>query len=120
MSIQEGPPDRESKSARPAPRGEEGWQLLLDVLDLEPTFEAALARFRRKGRVMLGAGLGALGLGSLGFVTGVTWLVTSAIVLAIFAMLVGARMPREMLELNRMRSNLADLRLRLERAERGE
>ncbi len=120
MSIQEGPPDPESKGARLAPRGEEEWQLLLDVLDQEPTFEAARARFRRKSRVVLRAGLGALGLGSLGFVTGVAWLVTSAIILAAFAMLVGARMPREMLELNRMRSDLADLRLRLERAERGE
>ena len=120
MSIQEGPSDSESKGDRLAPRGEEEWQLLLDVLDQEPTFEVARERFRRKRRVVLGAGLGALGLGSLGFVTGVGWLVTSAIVLAIFAMLVGARMSREMLELNRMRSDLADLRLRLERAERGE
>ena len=117
MTDRQGGPDPGSKAADLSPRGGKKEQLLLDILDQEPTFESARERLRRRGRLVLWSGLGGTGLGAAWLLTGFTWLGAGAIVFAVLAASVGGRMPREMLELNRMRSDLADLRLRLERGE---
>lgn len=119
MAIQKGPSDGEpDRAVSVTPHGDRD-QLLLELLDQGPTFDAALMRFRRKSRVLLGATLTAIGVGAAGLLSGVPALITVATFIAIFVILLGVRMPREALLLRRMRAGLADIRLLLEGVDPG-